>query len=485
MSKYHVPILEKDSWQLPVIDKDLTTPPVSPTKGDRYLIITGDTGTDWAGYDNYITYYDGTNWQFVTPLEGMMAYVKDENKLYQYITSWEIYSSGSGSASGNNLTKDITQTSHGFSVGNVLKFDGSNYAKAKADSDSNAEVVGIVSKVTDSDNFTLLLSGYISGLSSLTAGTVYFLSDSIAGDLTATETTTEGSISKPLLVAISTTEGYFINYRGVEITDSSSFYGSFTNSDLSSGILTVTHNLGHTYCSVTVVDNNDKVIIPDEINYTNSNSLTIDLTSFGTITGTWRYIILDVGAANTTTPHKIQDNDADTYIDTEATTDDDNIVFKNVGVETGRIYSSGIIDFPKQSCARAWLNTSQTIVSSTWTTVLLDSENYDVQNEMDITTNKGRFTVTKAGKYLVNVNVAYNGGSADTEYYAVIRKNGNDMAYFRLRFHSTSAQNVFGSDILDCSDNDYIELATFQITGSNQTLVNNGGHTFMSIMKIG
>lgn len=113
--------------------------------------------------------------------------------------------------------KAVTQSSHGLSVGNLVYTTGSTYAKAKADADSTSEVVGIVSAVADSNNFTLTLGGYVSGLSGLTAGTTYYLSDSSAGALTATEPSTAGYISKPVLVADSTTSGYFVNMRGVTI----------------------------------------------------------------------------------------------------------------------------------------------------------------------------------------------------------------------------------------------------------------------------
>ena len=97
MAKYHVVTQEKSPWQQSVIDKDLTTPPSSPSKGDRYLIITGDSYTDWEGHDNEITYYDGSAWQFVTPLEGFHVWVDDENKVYQYNgSSWSEEGSGSG-----------------------------------------------------------------------------------------------------------------------------------------------------------------------------------------------------------------------------------------------------------------------------------------------------------------------------------------------------------------------------------------------------
>ncbi len=127
-----------------------------------------------------------------------------------------ITAASSGSApAGNTLSQTITQASHGLSVGNVVYLSGATtYAKAKADNIATAEAVGIVSAVASANAFTLVTSGYISTLSGLTAGTVYWVSDATAGLLSATQPTTTGNIQKPMFVADSTTSGYLINYRG-------------------------------------------------------------------------------------------------------------------------------------------------------------------------------------------------------------------------------------------------------------------------------
>lgn len=122
---------------------------------------------------------------------------------------------GATGATGSGGTRAVALTSHGFAVGDVVRYDGSTtFAKAKADSAANAEVVGIVSAVANANNFTLSMSGYLTGLSGLTAGAAHFLSPSTAGALTATEPTTLGQISKPILIADSTTSGYLFNFRG-------------------------------------------------------------------------------------------------------------------------------------------------------------------------------------------------------------------------------------------------------------------------------
>lgn len=117
----------------------------------------------------------------------------------------------------DSIHVNVNQSAHGFSVGNVLRIQNATttYIKALADTSVNAEVIGIVSSVTDSNNFVIVMFGYVSGLSGLTKGTVYFLSDTTAGLLTATEPTPNGvKVSKPLLVANGTTTGFFTNGRG-------------------------------------------------------------------------------------------------------------------------------------------------------------------------------------------------------------------------------------------------------------------------------
>lgn len=111
-------------------------------------------------------------------------------------------------------TTAVTQASHGFAVGDVLKRASGSYAKAQADSAANAEVVGIVSAVPTDGTFVLTAQGRITGLTGLTDATLYYLDPSTAGALTATQPTSTGQIVKPLLIASGTTSGYFVNMRG-------------------------------------------------------------------------------------------------------------------------------------------------------------------------------------------------------------------------------------------------------------------------------
>ena len=113
-------------------------------------------------------------------------------------------------------SKSITQASHGFSVGSLVRLSGTSYVAAQADSSSNAEVVGMVSSVVDTDNFILTTNGAVGSLTGLTAGAVYFLSDATAGAMSTTEPTTATYISKPCFIADTTTSGFFHNFRGID-----------------------------------------------------------------------------------------------------------------------------------------------------------------------------------------------------------------------------------------------------------------------------
>lgn len=66
-----------------VLDRDLSTPPVSPDDGDRYIVADGGTG-DWAGHDGEVALYTGAGWLFLVPRTGWLAFVDDENIYAKY-----------------------------------------------------------------------------------------------------------------------------------------------------------------------------------------------------------------------------------------------------------------------------------------------------------------------------------------------------------------------------------------------------------------
>ena len=79
--------------QASVIDKDLTTPPMSPGEGDCYIVAPTGTG-NWVGWDNRIARYIDGEWRSYLPGaasgEGWLVYVQDEDALYVFTGSaWQ------------------------------------------------------------------------------------------------------------------------------------------------------------------------------------------------------------------------------------------------------------------------------------------------------------------------------------------------------------------------------------------------------------
>ncbi|MCX6800437.1 MAG: hypothetical protein NT091_04810 [Candidatus Falkowbacteria bacterium] len=128
-------------------------------------------------------------------------------------TSWNEFGSG-------GTSQKIASTSHGFVVGDILRFASTtnSYVKAQADNKYNAEVIGVVSKVIDANNFMLATGGYVDlslGAITFVPGETYFLATSTPSVFTATEPNGSSDISKPIFTAVTTKAGYFVNHRGV------------------------------------------------------------------------------------------------------------------------------------------------------------------------------------------------------------------------------------------------------------------------------
>jgi len=192
------------------------------------VTVTHDSGSASAGD------------RFSLPDDANQTIKPGDTKAYFYDSSasrWKPYGGGGGGdgGSGEAVEKEITQNSHGFSVGNVLYLNGATYALADSDADATSDVIGIVSAVADTNTFTLTTVGHVTGLSGLTAGSTYFLSGT-AGALTDTAPTANGTVNKPVLIADTTTSGYVIQSRGfvngstpgVTVTDWISYTPTFT-----------------------------------------------------------------------------------------------------------------------------------------------------------------------------------------------------------------------------------------------------------------
>lgn len=91
------PLFDRTTQKLDVLvqpaieDRDLSTPPGSPTDGQSWL-VSGTGLAEWSGHDGdiaifYVSYDPGLKfdwqspWYFITPYDGMRLWVLDENIL--------------------------------------------------------------------------------------------------------------------------------------------------------------------------------------------------------------------------------------------------------------------------------------------------------------------------------------------------------------------------------------------------------------------
>lgn len=116
-----------------------------------------------------------------------------------------------GSAVWNQIApaggQTVTQSLHGFTVGQVLKHSGGSYALAQADTQANLGI-WLVSAVIDANTFQIVQSGYVTGLSGGTADETWYLSDTTAGGLVNAAPT----IAQPIIYWITSSEGWVLGY---------------------------------------------------------------------------------------------------------------------------------------------------------------------------------------------------------------------------------------------------------------------------------
>jgi len=160
---------------------------------------------------------------------------------------------GGGSAtSGENVTKEVTQSSHGFAINDFIGWSGGTYNKAIADGNYDGEFVGIVTASADTNTFSVTQSGYVSGLTaSFAANTTYWLSEGTAGLLTATEPTGDGEISKSAFIANTTSSGWVLPYAGVVVSTGATSISTANNGLTDNGGIV---QLGGTLCQHTDID---------------------------------------------------------------------------------------------------------------------------------------------------------------------------------------------------------------------------------------
>lgn len=135
-----------------VVDKDLATPPVTPTPSALYIVAASPTGA-WTGKATHLAYFDQV-WRFIAPQTGMKVYVQDEALEYQFIGgAWSGLTAGSGDmAKAVYDAANINQQLVGLTAAQTLTNKTINGA-------NNALTVRLGSDVTGNLPVTNLASG--------------------------------------------------------------------------------------------------------------------------------------------------------------------------------------------------------------------------------------------------------------------------------------------------------------------------------------
>jgi hypothetical protein len=200
--------------------------------------------------------------------------VSDLERMLRRVTARSV-SSGS-----DQTATVVNQTTHGFTVGNVIRHNGTSWTKSQADTAANAVVGGIVIAVLSPEVFVMATSGYVAGLTGLTAGSVHYLSAATAGALT----TTAPAIAIPIILADSATSGALQSFwagGGIAApTEDGTIFCS--KSDLSGGEWDFTVDIGRNAASkagvLTLISPNasgDAVVINAELVTASTKKLTV------------------------------------------------------------------------------------------------------------------------------------------------------------------------------------------------------------------
>jgi len=146
----------------------------------------------------------------------------------------------------------------------------------------------------------------------------------------------------------------------------------------------------------------------------------------------------------------------------------DKFTINNTGIVTAGTWQGSDINaqyLTPDVCFRAYRTSNQlNIADSTTTKIELDTENFDVGNDFDSTTNY-QFTAPVAGYYYLSGQVTYTSVVADKGYYAVIVPSTapNISGVTQASFASTISARA--SDIRYLAQSETVNLSAYHAAG--------------------
>lgn len=180
----------------------------------------------------------------------------------------------------------------------------------------------------------------------------------------------------------------------------------------------------------------------------------------------------------------IRDADTDTKVDVEESADEDKVRMDVAGTEAFLLDDAGVMTLAKQSRARAYQTSGQSIPASTETKVALNIEDYDEQSEYDHVTNY-RFTAKTAGYYLVCGNAVFSTLADGKKYVVGAKKNASAwIGIGRGIIGGTEAAGASFSGVIYLAIDDYVEEWIYHDDTVARTLNATAGYNQMSVHKL-
>ena len=201
-----------------------------------------------------------------------------------------------------------------------------------------------------------------------------------------------------------------------------------------------------------------------------SNLTTGDVIDFVQILGN----VLDIGqpSDDTVTAAKLNNDiiSGQTAL-TSSPDDTDELLISDAG--TIKRIDVSLVGGKNTPAFQAHMNGNQTIGTSSWTKLEMDTEVFDTDGTYDHSTNY-RFTPAVAGKYWVWGKFRYDDGSDITDAQMGFYKNGSLIS--KTTEFSTDPTTIKLGQTITLDSDDYLEIYAYQNSGTNSTI--NGNSSF-------
>ncbi|KVN73890.1 hypothetical protein WT15_23915 [Burkholderia stagnalis] len=149
------------------------------------------------------------------------------------------------------------------------------------------------------------------------------------------------------------------------------------------------------------------------------------------------------------------------------------------------IDGSVLLPYAARSAFMVFASYAQSIASAVSTKVMLDSKEFDVLGEFDVTTS--RFRPSTPGKYLLSGTVDIAAGVVGAGALGFLYKNGGQYkAGATTRFAATTHTGASVTAVVDMNGStDYVELFAYQDTNATQYIAAGMLATYFSGIRVG